>query len=104
MEITNFITPEVIGTFTVTIIMIELWVQFTKELPLIKKIPTRFYTLIISIIHLIIINITIGLFSINVSGLYSLLCNALVISVMLSGGFDVVTGNISFNKKDKSVE
>ncbi|WP_346961232.1 hypothetical protein [Clostridium sp.] len=104
MNIENFITSDIIGTFTMTIIMIELWVQFTKGLPVIKNIPTRFYTLVIAIIHLIIINITLGLFSINVSGIYSLLCNALVISVMLSGGFDVITGNITFNKKDKTIE
>ena len=101
MEITNFITSEALTTFLMAIIMVELWVSFTKELVFIKDIPTKFYTFIVTVIHLFIINISANLFSLNILGIYSLLCNALIISVMLCGGYDIVTNKITINGEDK---
>lgn len=97
MEITNFITSEAITAFLTTIIVVELWVSFTKELIFIKKIPTKFYTFILTTIHLLIINTTASLFELSVLGTYTLLCNALIISVILCGGYDIVTNKITIN-------
>lgn len=102
MEITNFITSEAIMAFMTTLIIVELWVSFTKELRFIKNIPTKFYTFILTVVHLFVINTTAQLFNWNVLGIYTLLCNALIISVMLCGGYDVVTNKITINSnKDK---
>lgn len=97
MEITNFISKEALTTFLMTIIVVELWVSFTKELMFIKKIPTKIYTFILTSIHLFIINTSAMLFDWTTLGIYVLLCNALIVSVMLCGGYDVVTKNITIN-------
>lgn len=102
MEITNFLTAEVLINFTMTIIMTELWVSFTKEFILIKKLPTRIYTFILAAIHLSIINSQAGLFTLTTLGVYTLLCNALIISIVLCGGYDVVVGKITINKDEKN--
>lgn len=104
MEITNFLTADALITFTITLIMVELWVAFTKELPFIKKIRTKFYTFLLAIVHLAIINTSVGLFPITCIGIYTLLCNALILSTLLCGGFDITTGKITFNKDNKSKE
>lgn len=98
MEITNYLNAENIATFITAIIIIELWISFTKEIIIIKKIPTRFYTFLITTIHLTIINTTTSLFDYSLMGVYTLLCNSLVISVMLCGGYDIVTNKITFNQ------
>ena len=97
MEITNFISNEALTTFLMTILVVELWVSFTKELTIIKKIPTKIYTFILTVIHLFIINTSALLFEWSVLGIYALLCNALIISVMLCGGYDIVTKKITIN-------
>lgn len=99
MEITNFLNVDIIATFTMSLLIIELIVHNTKELPLIKKIPTRFYTLIISILHLVVINKIITLFPLpSVVGIYVLICNAFVISTILCGGYDLVNGKLVLTK------
>lgn len=99
MEITNFLNADALITYTVTLLMVELWVAFTKELPLIKKMPTKYYTFILAIIHLAIINVQVVLFSLNVLGIYVLLCNALILSVLLNGGYNLIVGKITINKE-----
>ena len=101
MEITNFLSTEAIITFTMTIIIVELWVSFTKEAKYIKSIPTKFYTLILAIIHLAIINGQSSLFAFNVFGIYLLLCNALIISVILCGGYNVITNRVTITQEEK---
>ena len=47
MEITDFLTTDFLASFTGTLIAVELIVFITKDFPLIKKIPTKIYTLIL---------------------------------------------------------
>lgn len=101
MEINNFVNAETLITFGMTIIMVELWVGFTKELPYIKRIPTKFYTFILTVFHLAIINSTVGLFAMTTIGIYTLLCNALIIAVILNGGYDIITKKITITQQDK---
>lgn len=101
MEFTNFLTVDTIVTFAMALIIIELWVAFTKELPIIKKIPTKFYTWVIAVLHLAVINTNIGIFAMNILGIYLLLCNALIFSFLLCGGYDIAVGNITLNKNGK---
>lgn len=103
MEITNFISNDALTTFLMTVLIVELWVSFTKELVFIKKIPTKLYTFLLTVIHLFIINTSALLFEWSILGIYGLLCNALIISIMLCGGYDVMTKKITVNKEEKNV-
>ncbi|MEG2289905.1 MAG: hypothetical protein RR891_12705 [Clostridium sp.] len=99
MEFTNYLNVDTIVTFAIAILLIELWINFTKELPIIKRIPTKIYTWMIAVLHLCIINTSLILFPLSLIGVYTLLCNALIIAVILCGGYDVVTGKITINQK-----
>ena len=100
MDFTNFLTPEALVTFTMTLVIVELWVGFTKGFPIIKKIPTKIYTFILAIIHLVVINSGLGTLEVTVLGIYTLLCNSLIISILLCGGYDVMIGKILVQKSD----
>ena len=101
MDFTNFLTPDTLVTFTMTIVIIELWVGFTKNFPFVKKVPTRIYTFILSIIHLIIINSGLGTLDVTALGIYTLLCNSLIISILLCGGYDVMIGKVLVKKPEE---
>lgn len=94
MGITNFLTENFLSTFAGSIIAVELIVAVTKELPLIKRVPTKGYTAIIAFSHLLIINITNGTLKANVSNVYCLFVNAVVIAVLLCGGYDIAFGKL----------
>ena len=98
MEITNFLNAESLITFTMSLVMVELWVSVSKGWVLIDKLPTKFYTLLLSVVHLFIINIEVGLFAMTPIGIYTLLCNALIITILLNGGYDFAVGKITIKK------
>lgn len=99
MEITNFLTPDMLVTFAVTLVIVELWVGFTKDFPYIKKIPTKIFTFILAVIHLFIINSGLGTLNYSLIGIYTMLCNGLIMTVLLCGGYDVIIGKIEVTKK-----
>ena len=90
MEITDFITKNFISSFAGALVAVELIVFITKNFPLIKKIPTKFYTFILAIIHLIIIKIFGGNIEINIQEIYLLFINSLLIVLALCGGYDTL--------------
>lgn len=100
MEITNFLSSEALLTFTMSLVMVELWVSVSKGWVLIDKLPTKFYTLLLSVVHLFIINIEVGLFTMTPIGIYTLLCNALIITILLNGGYDFAVGKITIKKDE----
>lgn len=97
LEITNFLSKEFLSSFVGTSIAVEVIIHFTKELPLIKKIPTRLYTVIISLIHLFVVNICTNSMEINLINIYCLIINAFVIALVLTGGYDFILGNVNFS-------
>lgn len=58
----QFITWEILATYTSFITIVFMVVEFTKELPLIKKIPTKYWSFIISFILLTIVNLVSNTF------------------------------------------
>ena len=72
MEITNFVTENFLSSFAGTLLAVELVVFTTKSLPLIKKIPTKLYTFILAVIHLIIVQVSSGKADITVEFVYIL--------------------------------
>ena len=53
----NFMTWETLLTYTTFVSTIFMVVEFTKELPIIRKIPTKYWSFLISLGLLIIVNI-----------------------------------------------
>ncbi|GEM_PF-3187319 len=94
MAITNFLTMKFLSGFTGTIVGVELLIACTKELPGIKRIPTRFYTFILALIHLVVVSFVAGSLAFTIGNFYLMVINALLISVILCGGYDVVIGNV----------
>ena len=72
MEITNFVTESFLSSFAGTLVAVELIVFTTKNFPIIKKIPTKLYTFILAVIHLIIVQVVIGKADITVEFVYIL--------------------------------
>ena len=55
----NFLTWDVLTTYASFICVVYMVVEFTKQLPLINKIPTRYWSFIIALILLIITNFAV---------------------------------------------
>ena len=88
----NFLTWEVLLTFSGLVGAVYMVVEFTKEIPIIKKIPTKYWSWIIALILLVVTNIVLGSFNYKDIVLYIL--NAIVISLSSNGLSD-------FNKKEE---
>ncbi|MBE6051831.1 MAG: hypothetical protein E7214_14585 [Clostridium sp.] len=101
LEITNFLSKDFLSSFVGSSIAIELIIYFTKELPLIKRIPTKLYAIIISFLHLVIINVCNNLIEFNVINIYCLIINSFLIAIVLTGGYDFILGNVNFNISGK---
>ena len=50
----NFLTWEVLLTFSGLVGAVYMVVEFTKEIPIIKKIPTKYWSWIIALILLVV--------------------------------------------------
>lgn len=59
----QFITWDILTTYTSFVTIVFMVVEFTKELPLIKKIPTRYWSFIVCLILLIATNLVVGTFT-----------------------------------------
>lgn len=94
MEISNFLTQSFLSTFTGSIVAVEVIVAVTKELPLIKKVPTKMYTAILAFVHLLVINMANGTLKAHISDVYCLFINSIVIAVLLCGGYDIAFGKL----------
>lgn len=107
MEINNFLNMDFLAGFAGTIVGVELMVYSTKELPVIKKIPTRIYTFLLAVIHLFIVKCVTGTFDLTLGSVYLLIINSFLISTVLCGGYDIAIGNIQIpeiiNGKKKNV-
>lgn len=90
MEITNFVTENFLSSFAGTLLAVELIVFTTKSLPLIRKIPTKLYTFVLAVIHLIIIQVSSKKVDITVEFIYILFMNSLIVEVILCGGYDTL--------------
>ncbi len=90
MEITNFVTENFLSSFAGTLLAVELIVFTTKSLPLIRKIPTKLYTFVLAVIHLIIVQVSSKKVDITVEFIYILFINSLIVEVILCGGYDTL--------------
>lgn len=93
----NFLTWDVLTTYASFICVVYMVVEFTKELPLIKKIPTRYWSFLIALILLVITNFAMKTFKPMDICLYAL--SAISISLGSNGLSD-----FSFSKKKQESE
>ena len=58
----NFFTWEILKTYASFVTIVFMVVEFTKEIKIINKIPTRYWSFIISLILLIAVNLVSNTF------------------------------------------
>lgn len=93
----NFLTWDVLTTYASFICVVYMVVEFTKQLPLINKIPTKYWSFIIALILLIITNFAMKTFKPMDICLYAL--SAISISLGSNGLSD-----FGFKKKESEDE
>ena len=86
----QFLTWEMLGSYSGTLGMVLILTQLTKELPVIKKIPTRLYCYLISVIVMVFAAIFSG--STGVSELVLVFFNAAIVALSANGGYDALNG------------
>lgn len=86
----NFLTWEVLLTFSGLVGAVYMVVEFTKEIKLINKIPTKYWSFFIAAFLIMMTNFVTGVFNYKDIVLY--LLNAIVVSLSSNGLND-------FNKK-----
>jgi len=89
----QFLTWDVLKTYASFVSIVFMVVEFTKELKIIKKIPTKYWSFFISFILLTITNIVMGSFRLIDVFLY------LLTSISISLGSN---GLCNFNTKNES--
>ena len=103
MEFSDFLTIDYISTFMGTVVVTMLIVQFLKELPGIKKIPTKYFTFIVAFLNILICSFITGNFA--VSNLYLMLINAMLVTFTATGGYDFAIKSVTIkNEKDKELK
>lgn len=68
----NFLTWEVLTTYASFISIVFMVVEFTKELKFIDKIPTKYWSFIVSFVLLLITNLVMNTFKLEDIILYIL--------------------------------
>lgn len=86
----NFLTWEILNDYASFVGIVFSMVAVTKELPLIKKIPTRVWSFILSFILLALVHLKSGTYTHWDIVIY--LTNAIMISLTTNGLADVNKG------------
>jgi hypothetical protein len=89
----EFLTWDVLSTYASFVTIVFMVVEFTKDLKGIKKIPTKYWSFLVSLVLMIISNLALGTFHIADVILYAL--SSMTISLG-SNGLN------NFNKKKVS--
>lgn len=79
----EFLTWEVLLTFTGLVTTTYMVTEFTKEIPLMKKMPTKYWSYIIALVLLFAVNLVTGSFKYEDIVLY--LLNAIPVSLSANG-------------------
>lgn len=91
----NFITWENMLNYTTFVAILYMAVEFTKDIPYIKKIPTKYWSCILSIVMITLTNLATGNFVFKDILLY------ILTSISISLG---ANGLSNFNSITKSEE
>lgn len=96
----SFITWKMLLTMSGLVSAVYMVTQFTKELPIIKTIQTKYWSYIIAVVLILASNIAVGAFTIKDIILY--LLNAIPISLSANGlhNFSTPQSVINIESKD----
>lgn len=84
----QFLTWEMLGTYSGTLGMVLILTQLTKGLPGIQRIPTQLYSYLISLIVMLVTAIFSGRTA--ASDFVLLIFNAAVVALSANGGYDAI--------------
>ena len=85
----EFFTWEYLGTYAGATIAVMLFVQFTKELPGIKSIPTRLWAYVIAAV-LLVLSTVFTVSPITPSIILLCLINAVIVAMAACGEYDTL--------------
>ena len=102
MVFENFLTIDYIKTFLGTVIITMLIVQFFKELPGVKRVPTRYFTFLVAFFNILICAALTGTFIL--SNIYLMFINAILVTFTCTGGYDFTINNIKLKKTETPKE
>lgn len=95
----TFLTWEYVATFAGLVFATNLFVNFTKELPYVKDMPTKYYTSIVAFVLIIMSNLSSGVF--DYKNIPLMILNSVIITFTATGGYDFTNKTI---KTDNQVE
>ena len=84
----QFLTWEMLGTYSGTLGMVLILTQLTKSLPGIRRIPTQLYSYLISLTVMLVTSIFSGRTA--ASDFVLLIFNAAIAALSANGGYDAV--------------
>ncbi|HBJ1650950.1 TPA: hypothetical protein LA460_003376 [Clostridium botulinum] len=82
----TFLTWEYVSSFVGLVFVVGMVVEFFKEMPILKNIPTRYFTSMVAFILLLLSSIFTNTFSFN--NLPLIILNAILITYTATGGHD----------------
>lgn len=95
----NFFTYEMLLTYATCVTAVFGTTQFIKDLPLIKKIPTKYVSFFVALIIVVITNLAVKEFKVSNILLYIL--SSVFISMNANGIYDFDTKNKIENREEK---
>ena len=84
----QFLTWEMLGTYSGTLGTVLILTQLTKELPWISRIPTQLYSYLIALVIMIVTAVFGGRTA--ASDVVLLFFNAAVVALSANGGYDAM--------------
>lgn len=95
----KFFTYEILLTYATCVTAVFGTTQFIKDLPIIKKIPTKYVSFFVALIIVVITNLAVKEFKVSNILLYIL--SSVFISMNANGIYDFDTNNKIENKEEK---
>jgi hypothetical protein len=86
----QFLTWEMLGTYSGTLGMVLILTQLTKGLPGIRRVPTQLYSYLIAVVVMVFAAIFSG--KIGIADFVLLFFNAAVVALSANGGYDALAG------------
>ena len=95
----QFLTWDMLGTYSGVLGMVMILTQLTKGLPVIARIPTQLYSYLIALAVMVTTSVVGGRTS--VSDLVLVIFNAAVVALSANGGYDALVRAIQ-GKNEKN--
>jgi|GEM_PF-893710 len=95
MSINDFMKLDQLATFTGSVLVVFMIVQVLKDLKPLKQLPTKYLSIIIGILNVIMVAVMQGKF--DVTQLYLMIINGTLVGLVATGTYD-------FSPKNKKEE